>query len=496
MSQTSYALSPGTGDSSGFVTNHRSGLALAVLLCWQLMVILDGTIVNIALSAIRGSLDFSETGLSWVTNAYALAFGGLLLLGGRAGDILGRRRVLVFGVLLFTAASAVGGLAPSSTVLILARVVQGIGAAIAAPSTLSLIVTNFQEEAERRRAFSLLATISGVGSTVGLIVGGILTSWLSWHWIFFINVPIGLAVAFLAPRWILESERHPGRFDLLGAVSATIGVTALVYGFIRSAEEGWADIRTLGSFIASVVLIAAFIGIEHKAAQPILPLRLLQDRTRATALMAMLLTPSAMFGIFFFLTQYLENVQGYSAIRTGFSFLPLTVALITAARLAPISLVRFGVRRHVSVAGLFIVAGALGISRIDVNSDFLPVLLGPLALLGFGIGSTFPALSITIMNQVDPQDSGAASGILQTCQQIGGATGLSILVTIFGTVHRTALETGKAPLVAVTEGMSTGFIGAACLAAAIVVVAFLGFTRVSSRSTPESRPAVTFADSH
>src|SRR5919199_2299842 len=260
---------------------HHPGLALAIIAASQLMVVLDATIVNIALPQMQQALHFSTTSLSWVLNAYTLTFGGLLLLGGRAGDILGRRRVFITGILLFSLASLLGGFATSSAWLLAARALQGVGGAIASPTALALITTNFAEGPERNRAFGVFAAVSGSGAAVGLLAGGMLTSWLSWRWVLFVNVPIGVLIALLAPLYINESERHPGRFDLAGAFTSTTGMLALVYGFIRAAQQGWSDNLTIGSFVAAVVLLAAFVAIERRTRQPITPLHMFTDRNRA-----------------------------------------------------------------------------------------------------------------------------------------------------------------------------------------------------------------------
>ncbi len=291
------------------------GITLAVITALQLMVVLDATIVNIALPHIQQALHFSTTSLSWVLNAYTLTFGGLLLLGGRAGDLLGRRRVFIAGILVFVLASFLGGLAQSSAWLLAARSLQGIGGAIASPTALALITTNFPEGPERNRAFGVFAAVSGSGAAIGLLAGGILTSWLSWRWVLFVNVPIGIVIALLAPLYINESERQSGRFDLAGALTSTAGMASLVYGFIRAAQEGWSDRGTVGSFIAAAVLLAVFLAIETRTAHPITPLHMFRDRNRAGSYAIMLALAAALFGMFFFLTLFVQEVLGYSPLR-------------------------------------------------------------------------------------------------------------------------------------------------------------------------------------
>ncbi len=465
----------GVGDESlGTIRLAHPGLTLGVLVAWQAMLILDGTIVNIALASIRDSLGFSETGLSWVVNAYALAFGGLLLLGGRLGDTFGRRRVLVAGVLLFTSASAIGGIAPSAAWLVLARVLQGVGAALAAPSTLSLIVTNFDGGPDRNRALGWFSSIGGVGASLGLILGGMLTSWLSWHWVFFVNVPVGLAIAFLAPLAVRESPRRRTRFDMPGALTSTAGITLLVYGMVRAAERGWSDAVTISALLASVVLMGSFVTIECRAAQAIVPLRLLGSRHRAMPFLNMLLVPSAMFGVFFFLTQYLQGVLEMTSLQTGLAFVPLSAAIVAISRLSPALVERFGAKAVMVAGSSVVVATMAWLSRITPDWTYMRDILMPLALLGLGVGAIFVPLTVVIMGAVDPDDAGAASGLMQTANQVGGAIGLATLVTVFGRTSRSALEDGLDPIAAFTDGVQAGITTAAVIAVAILLVALFG----------------------
>ncbi len=450
-------------------------IGLVVLLAWQLMVVLDGTIVNIALAEIRMSLGFSETSLSWVVNAYALAFGGLLMLGSRAGDMFGRRRMLMAGVIVFTGASALGGIAGTQEMLIIARVLQGIGAAMAAPSTLSLIVSNFEAGAPRNRALSLFASVSGVGASMGLILGGVLTSWLSWHWIFFVNVPIGLAVALLAPRFVAEAPRQPGSLDIGGAIASTLGVTALVYGFIRAAEVSWSNALTLASFAAAVVLLVAFVIIERRVAQPILPFRLFKDRLRSVAFLNQLLVPATLFGVFFFLTQYLQIVLGMSAIQSGFAFLPFSATIVAGSRLVPRAVGRFGPRAVMIYGGLAVAVGLVLMSRLDETASYFPLVMISMLVMASGAVASFVSLSLAIMGAISPEDSGPASGLMQTNQQIGGAIGLAVLVTVFGTVSGNALADGSGRIEAMVAGMQRGFLVAAGIALLVTVIAAVGY---------------------
>ena len=314
---------------------YHPSLALAIIVTCQLMIILDATVVNIALPRIQSSLHFSATNLSWVLNAYTLAVAGLLLLGGRAGDILGRRRMFIGGIALFTVASLLGGFATSSWWLLAARAAQGVGAAGAAPGALSLIATNFEEGPERNRALGIFSAVSAAGGSLGLILGGLLTAWASWRWVLFINVPIGIAVVALAPHFIRESERRAGRFDLAGALTSTIGMVSLVYGFIRAASSGWGDDVCRLALAIAVVFLALFLSVEARIREPIVPLHLFANRNRASAYLSMLLLPATMFGMFFFLSQFVQDVLGFSPIKAGLAFLPLTLAIFTSSRIVP-----------------------------------------------------------------------------------------------------------------------------------------------------------------
>ncbi|GHF75248.1 MFS transporter [Kitasatospora xanthocidica] len=415
---------------------QHPGIALTVIAATQLMVVLDITIVNIALPHIQQALKFNTTDLSWVINAYTLTFGGLLLLGGRAGDILGRRRVFVVGVLVFSLASLLGGFATSSAWLLAARALQGLGGAIASPTALALIATNFKEGPDRNRAFGVFSAVAGAGGAIGLLLGGMLTSWLSWRWVFFVNVPIGIAIALLAPLYINESERHPGRFDLTGAFTATAGMVSLVYGFIRASEHGWTDQVTLTAFSLAVVLLAAFLLNERRVPQPITPLHLFRDRNRSGAYGLMLCVAAAMFSIFFFITLFVQEILGFSPLRAGFAFLPISAAIIGAAQFAARNQLRWGPKPFLVTGSVLVLTGVAWASRIDINSSYVGGILGPTLLFGFGMGSIFVPVMLTAVSKVAPHETGAATGMLNTTQQVGGSLGLSILVTVYGTASR------------------------------------------------------------
>ncbi|GAA0939573.1 MFS transporter [Virgisporangium aurantiacum] len=422
-------------------SERRKRIALVVIATTQLMVVLDATIVNIALPHIQTALDFSTTGLSWVLNAYTLTFGGLLLLGGRAGDLLGRRRVLMFGIALFILASLLGGFAQESWQLLAARVLQGIGGAIASPTALALVTTTFKEGPERNRAFGVFAAVSVGGSAIGLLAGGMLTEWLDWRWVFFVNVPIGVLIMVLAPMFVDESDRHTGRPDVAGALTSTLGMASLVYGFIRAATEGWRDSWTLAAFGAAAILLAAFVLIEARTKEPITPLRMFADRNRSGSYAIMLSVAAAMFGMFFFITLFVQNVLGYTPIESGLSFLPVSAAIFVAAGLASRFLPRFGPKPFMIVGTLLGGLGMLWLTFIDTGSTYVTGVLGPTLLFGFGMGLNFVTLTLTAVSGVAQEDSGAASGLLNATQQVGGSLGLSILVTVFGTASRNEAET-------------------------------------------------------
>jgi EmrB/QacA subfamily drug resistance transporter len=464
----------------------QRGVALAIVLCAQLMIILDMTVVNIALPSIARGLHFSAPSLSWVLNSYTLTFGGLLLLGGRAGDILGRRRVFLAGIALFTAASLAGGLATSAGWLLAARAVQGAGGAIASPAVLALITASFPEGRERTRALGFYTAVVMGGASLGLVLGGVITEWVSWRWVLFVNVPIGAAVLLYAPRLLGESQRQPGRFDIAGAVTSTTGMAALVYAFIRAASSGWHDGIALGAFAAAAVLIGLFLAVETRARQPITPLRLFADRGRAGSYLARLLLVAGMFGMFFFLTQFVQDILGFSPLRAGLAFVPMTAALFAVSRTAPRLLARFPAKALMVAGMLPVVAGMAWLSRITPATGYLPGVLLPMLLLGVGMGVVFVPLTMASLAGVRPEDSGAASSMVNVMQQVGGSLGLAILVTVYASATRSGMGGGGSPgtgLVpardAVTHGMASAF-GAATifdLCALLVIIVAIGARR-------------------
>jgi EmrB/QacA subfamily drug resistance transporter len=473
------------------------GIALTVIAACQLMVVLDATIVNIALPHIQDALRFSTTDLTWVVSAYTLTFGGLLLLGARAGDILGRRRVFMTGILLFTFASLLGGLAQEPWQLLAARALQGMGGAIASPTSLALITTTFPEGPERNRAFGVFAAVSAGGGAIGLLAGGMLTEWLDWRWVLFVNVPIGLAIALLAPVYINESQRHPGRFDIAGALTSTVGMVALVYGFIRAAENGWRDSVTLASFGTAVVLLVAFVLTEMRAREPITPLKMFSDRNRSGTYVIMLSLAAAMFGMFFYIVLFVQNVLGYSPIKAGLAFLPVTVAIAVGAGLSQRFLPTLGPKPFMLTGATLVVIGLTWQSFISPGSSYVGGVLGPMVVFGFGMGLNFVTVTVTAVSGVAPHEAGAASGLLNATQQVGGSLGLSILTTVFGTASKDEAEKQLPKFLAdgspeqkaefarthqlpapwghevLAHGISTAFIPAAAMAVLALVTAWL-----------------------
>ena len=444
----------------------RPGVALALILLCQLMIMLDATVMNVALPRIRADLGFSPAGLSWVMNAYTLVFGGLLLLGGRLGDLFGRRRVFLIGVGVFTAASLAGGLADSAGLLIAARIVQGLGAAAAGPSTIALITSTFTEPQARVRALSLFSAMASSGFAVGLILGGVLTEWLSWRSVMFINVPLGAVVLAFGARHIVEPARHPARLDVTGAVLATVGVGSLVFGFIRAAEAGWGATSAVWPLVLGGVLVVTFVWSQTRVEHPMLPLRLFADRNRAAGYANFFLGPLSMMSAFFFLTQFLQEISGYGALTTGFAFLPMAAGIFGMSRLVPGLLPRLGPKPLAAVGTLLMAGGLWWVSALSAGSGYVPGILGPMLLMGIGGGLAFTPLNVVIMGTVPPADAGAAGGALQTMQQIGSTLGLAVLVTVAGSASR-----GHTGTDALVTGMTAAFTTSALIALLTFAVA-------------------------
>ena len=444
----------------------------------QLMVVLDTTIVNVALPHIQDALHFSGSSLEWVVNGYTLAFGGLLLLGGRSGDLLGRRRIFIFGILLFSVASLLGGLAASQAWLLAARAVQGVGAAFAAPTALSLIAVTFPEGAARNRAMGVYAAMSVAGGSVGLIAGGLLVNYADWRWVLFVNVPIGILVVLLAPRVLSESQRRHGNFDLPGAVTASLGLAALVYGLSNAATGAngvshWGDTKVIASLVAAAVLLAAFAVIEARASHPLLPVRVLRSRDRSGAYLIALCVGTALFGMFFFLTLFLQDVWGYSALKSGIAYLPIMATVMVMSGAASQLVPRVGAR-PLLIAGSVIAAGGLfWLSRLTEHSSYAGGVLGPMMVTAAGIGLMFVPMSLVALTKVADADAGVASSLLNTGQQVGGSIGLAVLGTVAWSAVASSLRSGSAQNHALAYGFSRGFVVSAAITLLTLVVALV-----------------------
>ncbi|HET9896573.1 MAG TPA: MFS transporter [Streptosporangiaceae bacterium] len=445
--------------TEGDVKRHL-GLALVVIATAQLMVVLDAAIVNVALPHIQRALGFSGTGLEWVVTAYAVTFGGLLLLGGRSGDLLGRRRIFIWGLLLFSAASLFGGFAESEAWLLAARAIQGVGGAMIAPTALALITTTFPQGPQRNRAFGVYAAMSGGGAAVGLVAGGLLTTYLSWRWVLFVNVPIGVLTAVLGRYVIGESTRRRGRFDLPGAITATAGVALLVYGLSNASTDQsgvshWGDAKVVISLVASAVLLAAFAFLEARSRQALLPVRILKNISRSGGYLVMLCLATAMFGIFFFLTIFVQNVLGYSALKSGLAFLPFAGTIVVVSGLVSRLVARTG-PRPLMIAGSAITAGGMyWFSHISVNTTYVSGLLFPMLVTSIGLGLLFVPLSLVALTKVRPDDAGVASSLLNTGQQVGGAIGLAALGTVTWTVVSNSIKSQMAAAAAAAAKAGT-----------------------------------------
>ncbi|MFH9674958.1 MFS transporter [Streptomyces sp. NPDC017405] len=448
---------------------RRPTAVLILLVTCQLMIVLDTAAVNVALPRIRDDLGFSPSGLSWVVNAEMLGFGGLLLLGGRAGDILGRRKVLLTGVALFAGGSLLSGLAPAAWWLVAARAVQGVGAALATPAALALLVAAFPGPA-RNRALGVYASVSGVGGAVGLILGGLLTDVGSWRWVLMINVPIGLALLLALPRFLDESERRPGRFDPAGALASTVGVIALSYGFIRAAAEGWGDTVTQVSFGVAALFLALFPVVELRVRQPVVPLRLFADRNRSGAYAILLLLAASMMSQFFFLVQFLQDVRKFSPLETGLAFLPMSAATFLCSRWTGRLSQQLSPRPLMAAGALCGTAGMVWLTRIDAGTGYAGGLLGPLLLFGTGLGLLLVMATSAGVSGVEPQHSGTASSMVHVAQRLGGGVGLAVLVTVFGSASRKSAARGNAADEVLADGISRAFtVGSAFMVCALLL---------------------------
>ncbi|MFA6576605.1 MAG: MFS transporter [Nocardioides sp.] len=409
----------------------RAATGIAIVLVAQLMLVLDATVVNVALPRIDADLGFGPASLSWVLNAYTLAFGGLLLLGGRLGDVRGRLRLFEVGLTLFTVASLLGGLAQTPGQLVAARAAQGVGAALAAPSVLALLTTSAPDEAARNRALALFAAVSSGGASLGLLLGGLVTDIGSWRWTLFINVPIGLVVLVLARRFVTETPRRPGRFDVVGAVTATFGAVALVWALIGTPDHGWTSARTLAGFAVGVLLLGVLAVTERRVAHPMIQPHLLANRTRVAALTVMALVVGGQLSMFFLVVQYVQGVLGFGPLASGFAFLPLSLGIFAMSRFAPALVARFGTRALTVVGTLGLTASFVMLSQAGADSSYAGAVLAPMLLNGLSAGLVFMPVTAIALADVEPEHAGSASGLLQTTQQLGSAVGVAVIVSVY-----------------------------------------------------------------
>jgi len=501
----------GAGPSGATSTHahpsHR--LALVVIATAQLMVMLDLTIVNIALPSMQRELHFSVTNLTWVVDAYVLVFGGLLLLGGRLGDLFGRRRMFAIGIAAFAAASLAGGLATDQAWLIAARAVQGIGAAIASPAALSLVVTTFEEGPPRNRAMGIYAGMSAAGGALGLLLGGVLVDVASWRWVLFVNVPIAIAVLVLTPLSLRAGRAPSGRshrLDIPGALSISAGMALLVYGLVSAPTDGWSSARTILAFAVAAVLLAIFVAVERSSKEPLIPLGFLRNRNRAAGYAVMLLLGAAMLSLIFFLTQFLQDILHYSPILAGVAYLPIPVSVAATSAVVSRLVRHYGTRRFLVLGPVLVALGLLWVSRVNATSSYADV-FGPLVLVGLGMGLSFVPLTLNAVASVERQQSGLASALLNTSQQVGGSLGLAILVTVAATATRDQLQRAVTGLHTAGTTLSTPRLhaltaaasvhgyqmafrwGAAGAAIAFVVAVALLRSSASGQTAPPGEPA-------
>jgi EmrB/QacA subfamily drug resistance transporter len=469
-------------------TASNKWMALALLAAAQFVVILDASIVNVALPSIGADLQFSQENLSWVVNAYVLVFGGFLLLGGRMADLLGRRRLFMAGLVLFALASLAGGLAQTEAQLIIARAVQGLGGALLSPAALSLVTVLFEEGSERNKAMGVWGAVAGSGGAVGVLLGGMLTQWAGWEWVLFVNVPVGIAAALLAPRLLPESRNDGARhFDIAGAVSVTAGLSLLVYALVDANDAGWGSVQTLGLGGLALALIAGFYVIERRSKAPLMPFPgIFRIRTITGINVSAVLIAAALFSMFFFISLYMQQVLGYSALDAGLAYLPLAVGIIITAGATAGLVTRFGFK-PILVSGLIVTAaGLLWFTQVDAGGTYVSDLLGPMLLAAVGLGLAFVSMTVAAVSGVEAHEAGLASGLINTSQQIGGALGLAILATVANTTTDDALASGNAVPSALTEGFQSAFaVGAGFAIAGAILATIL----VSGRASREHAEA-------
>jgi EmrB/QacA subfamily drug resistance transporter len=469
--------------------------ALALVCAAQFMVVLDVAIVNVALPSIKTDLNFSQENLQWVVSAYALTFGGFLLLGGRAADLLGRRSVFMAGLVVFTLASLACGLAQSESWLIAARAIQGLGAAIVSPATLSVITDLFEEGPERNKALGIWGAIGAVGAAAGVLMGGVLTSWLGWEWIFFVNVPVGVLVFAASPAFLPRPRRtaeHLRDFDVPGAVSVTSSLVLLVYAIVRANDVGWSSARTILQFAGSAALMAIFIWIEARSSRPLMPLGFFRNRTPTGANIVALLMGASLFAMFFLLSLYMQQVLAYSALQAGVAYLAIALTTIFTAGLAAQLVTRLGVRPILTAGMAIATVGLLYFTQVSVHGHYWSDLLPGFLITAFGLGFSFVPISIAALEGVSERDAGLASGLLNTAQQVGGSLGVAIITAAATAVTNHDLAAGEPQPVALTHGFQRGFFVGAVFAAVGAIVTVL-VIRPARAPEAEREPAAAEA---
>jgi EmrB/QacA subfamily drug resistance transporter len=449
---------------------ERRWWALALLCMTQFMVVLDASIVNIALPSIGEDVGISQENLSWVVNGYVLTFGGFLLLGGRMADLLGRRRIFMAGLVIVAVASLFAGFAPDEGTLVAARAAQGLGAAIIAPSALSIVTTIFRDGAERNKALGAWGAVAGSGGAAGVLLGGVLTDGLGWEWVMWVNVPVALIVLALTPSLIPESrsESQTRHFDLAGAVTVTAGLSLLVYAIVDAESAGWGSTQTVSLLAAAVALLGVFTAIELRSHAPLVPFRIFRKRTLSGANAVGLMVGGSLFAMFFFITLYMQQVLDYSAIKAGLSYLPLSVAIILSAGIASQLVTRIGFKPVLAAGLVLVAAGLVWFSQVSVDGGFTTDILGPSLLAAVGLGFAFVTTTIAAVSGIGDHEQGLASGLINTSQQIGGALGLAVLATIANSRTESVLQdaggdAGALPG-ALVEGFQSAFLGAAAIA--------------------------------
>jgi EmrB/QacA subfamily drug resistance transporter len=470
---------------------QRKWLALALLLGVQFMVVLDIAIVNVALPSIQKDLGFSERNLQWVVSAYALLFGGLLLLGGRVADLLGRRRLFIAGLVVFTVASLASGLAWSEGVLIGARALQGFGAALITPAALSILTTTFPEGKERNTALGAWGAVGAFGAVAGVLLGGILTDALNWHWIFYVNVPVGILGLALAPFFLTESrDAHAKSYDVPGAALVTGGLVTLVYAITQANNYGWGSLATIGLFAGALALLAGFIGWELRTAEPLMRFGIFRLRTVSGANVAGLVMGTAMFGMFLMLTLYMQQVLHYSAMKTGVAYLAVAGTAILWSAVAAQLVTRVGVKPVLVTGMTALSAGLLYFTQVSVGGSYLGDLLPGFLLISIGIGFSFVPISIAALAGVQAAEAGLASGLINTSQQIGGALGIAALTSIATSTTNTKVASGSALPMALTDGFQSSFYGAAGVAILGILVALFVVRRRDLADAIVAEPAL------